>query len=189
MKFEQFLKMWLKWCNRWSYLPHVYSPVVIIPTHHCEKFLPESYFALILDANPSRPNRTKIEVKPGRLIHKTKRLRSSFCLITEKCRNIKKIPTLKTMLMEISIYAYMYGIYSVDDTNYAQLNINRFRPPAGAGKAGRARSATSVKSTRPVNTVPASCHGSATVRRAGEACYVTKVQICPHLKQVESSTK
>lgn len=47
---------------------------------------------------------------------------------------------------------------------------------ADAEKAGRARSATSVKSTQPVSTAPASCHGSVTVRRAGEAYYVTKVQ-------------
>lgn len=63
-----------------SSVPHVYSPVGIIPTHHCEKFLPESYFALILDANPSQPNQTKIEVKLVRLIPNTTKLRSSFCL-------------------------------------------------------------------------------------------------------------
>lgn len=51
-----------------SSVPHVYSPVGIIPTHHCEKFLPESYFALISDANPSQPNQSEIEVKPVRLI-------------------------------------------------------------------------------------------------------------------------
>lgn len=44
-----------------------------------------------------------------------------------------------------------------------------------AEMAGKAHSATSVRSTRPVSTVPARCHGNATVRRAGEAYYVTKV--------------
>lgn len=43
-----------------------------------------------------------------------------------------------------------------------------------AEMAGRARSVTSAGSTRPASTVPASCHGSVTVRRAGEAYYVTK---------------
>lgn len=43
-----------------------------------------------------------------------------------------------------------------------------------AEMAGKAHSVTSVGSTRPVSTVPASCHGSVTVRRAGEAYYVTK---------------
>lgn len=42
--------------------------------------------------------------------------------------------------------------------------------------AGRARSAMSVRSTRPASTVPASCRGSVTARRAGEAYYVTKVR-------------
>lgn len=54
--------------------------------------------------------------------------------------------------------------------------IRAFCPSfADAEKAGRARSATSARSTRPVSTAPASCRGSVTVRRAGEAYYVTKV--------------
>lgn len=44
-----------------------------------------------------------------------------------------------------------------------------------AGKVGRARSAMSAGSTRPASMVPASCHGNATARRAGEAYYVTKI--------------
>ncbi|KAF3702704.1 Delta-like protein 4 [Channa argus] len=43
-----------------------------------------------------------------------------------------------------------------------------------AETAGRAHSVMSVRSTQPVNMVPASCHGSVPVRRAGEAYYVTK---------------
>lgn len=52
---------------------------------------------------------------------------------------------------------------------------SRFCHFAAAEKAGKARSVTSVRSTRPVSTVPASCRGSVTVRRAGEAYFVTKV--------------
>lgn len=43
-----------------------------------------------------------------------------------------------------------------------------------AEMVGRARSVTSVRSTRPASTAPASCRGSVTARRAGEAYYVTK---------------
>lgn len=43
-----------------------------------------------------------------------------------------------------------------------------------AEMAGKAHSVMNVRHTQPVNTVPASCHGSVTVRRAGEAYYVTK---------------
>lgn len=43
-----------------------------------------------------------------------------------------------------------------------------------AETVGKAPSAMNAGSTRPVSTVPASCHGSATARRAGEAYYVTK---------------
>lgn len=75
--------------------------------------------------------------------------------------------------MEITTKAEIYSIYSIH-----KLNTNCF-PPADAEKAGRAHSATSVKSIRPVSTVPASCQDSATVRRAGEACCVTKVQPPP----------
>lgn len=76
-----------------SSVSHVYSPEDIIPTHHCEKFLPGSYFALILDANPSQPNQTKIEAKPVRLIPNTTKLHSSFCLIIKK--KIKKSQNVK----------------------------------------------------------------------------------------------
>lgn len=43
-----------------------------------------------------------------------------------------------------------------------------------AETVGRAPSVMNVRSTRPVSTVPASCRGNATARRAGEAYYVTK---------------
>lgn len=80
-----------------SSVSHVYSPEDIIPTHHCEKFLPRSYFVLILDANPSQPNQTKIEAKPLRLIPDTTKLHSSFCLIIKK----KKNPGTLKLLPEI----------------------------------------------------------------------------------------
>lgn len=57
------------------------------------------------------------------------------------------------------------------------LNVFRFCFNfSDAEMAGRARSVTSAGSTRPASTVPASCRGSVTVRRAGEAYYVTKVR-------------
>lgn len=76
-----------------------------------------------------------------------------------------------------------------------KLNAGCSPPPADAEKAGRARSVTSVRSTPPVNTVPASCRGSVTVRRAGEASSVTKVrpfaprfELGPRLRQMQSSS-
>ena len=68
---------------------------------------------------------------------------------------------------------------TVSLTSKEQLKSNGFPLAVGAEKAGRARSAKSVKSTRLVSTVPASGRGSVTARRAGAACYVTKVQPAP----------
>lgn len=48
---------------------------------------------------------------------------------------------------------------------------------ADAETVGRAPSATSARSTRRASTARASCRGSATVRKAGEACCATKVRI------------
>lgn len=97
---------------------HVYSPEDIIPTHHCEKFLPGSYFALILDANPSQPNQTKIEAKPVRLIPDTTKLHSSFCLIIKKkkSRNVKTTPR-STYLENQWKIGTIFGFYSICDAS------------------------------------------------------------------------
>lgn len=61
-------------------------------------------------------------------------------------------------------------------TRVKNTKEQRFPPAVGAGKAGRAPSATNVKSTRPASTEPASCRGSATARRAGAASCATRVK-------------
>lgn len=50
---------------------------------------------------------------------------------------------------------------------------------AGAEKDGRVNFAQSAGNIQPVNTAPVSNHGSATVKRAGVDCSVTKVRLNP----------
>lgn len=53
----------------------------------------------------------------------------------------------------------------------------------GAEKVGRENFARSAENTQPANMARASSHGSATAKRAGVDCSVTKVRPDPHVEK------